>query len=548
MEFRSSEGIVNVDDEDLCTVLYNNVFNQILVVKALGTFKIYQAETGEIVRQFMVRPIDPMTAKPVQPTKDRDTGVYLPLILHACLDKNQTRLIVVGSNLSVQYWNIHDGSNLVQVNPQLYSTSLAHVYSMYPKTVVSITQDVLFLNTNNHQGGNNTSGNDGKKNAKAVKVLLIGTEFGHVCVFHEHQAVIEPVPNAFLRVIDQDIELNHNPNLAKFKSNRQNNKRKFSLRGVALKAHQVAHVDNDEGDGEQQQGDEDDTGGGDDHSSQYLQGHSQVSQPSIVSHQKSTVSSDKQQQQQQQQHHSSSLHGSSHPHGSQLHTPHPPNHNNHKRELEMMKDPVIWMHLIPNSTYLFTCYLSGRMVVWDLETDHKIQDFYVKSTGAILNAMKMKNQKVTIQKQKDDSVPSSSMNLNSMAYAINTAVNNKLLNASNENSPTKNPTEEVKKTDGTTNNDRRDSIETTDDTTTVDGENDGKGSDSQSQNSSTVTGSRQRHQPLQPPSNHRQSAFARKVSTNSYAKHKKLKNSVLLSLPENEEILKRNAPDYQPQR
>ena len=56
------------------------------MVKALGTFKIYQAETGEIVRQFMVRPIDPMTTKPIPPIKDRSTGLYLPLVLHACLD------------------------------------------------------------------------------------------------------------------------------------------------------------------------------------------------------------------------------------------------------------------------------------------------------------------------------------------------------------------------------------------------------------------------------------------------------------------------------
>ena len=84
---RSSEGIVNVEEEDLCTVLYNRLLNQILVVKALGTFKIYQAETGEIVRQFMVRPIDPMTTKPIPPIKDQTTGLYLPLVVHACLDK-----------------------------------------------------------------------------------------------------------------------------------------------------------------------------------------------------------------------------------------------------------------------------------------------------------------------------------------------------------------------------------------------------------------------------------------------------------------------------
>jgi hypothetical protein len=63
------------------------LFNQILVIKALGTFKIYQAETGELVRQFMVRPIDPMTTRPIHPMKDKTTGLYQPLVVHACLDK-----------------------------------------------------------------------------------------------------------------------------------------------------------------------------------------------------------------------------------------------------------------------------------------------------------------------------------------------------------------------------------------------------------------------------------------------------------------------------
>ena len=51
------------------------------------------------------------------------------------------------------------------------------------------------------------------------------------------------------------------------------------------------------------------------------------------------------------------------------------------------------MHVLPKSTHLLTCYSSGRLILWDLETDHKLQDFSVRSNGAVLNAMRMKNAK-----------------------------------------------------------------------------------------------------------------------------------------------------------
>jgi hypothetical protein len=41
---RSAEGVEDGEDEDQIAVLYNSLFNQVLVVKSLGTLKVYHAE------------------------------------------------------------------------------------------------------------------------------------------------------------------------------------------------------------------------------------------------------------------------------------------------------------------------------------------------------------------------------------------------------------------------------------------------------------------------------------------------------------------------
>lgn len=47
---RSSEGVdVNDTYEDLCCVLYNNMLNQVVMVKSLGMVKVYQSEVRVFV-------------------------------------------------------------------------------------------------------------------------------------------------------------------------------------------------------------------------------------------------------------------------------------------------------------------------------------------------------------------------------------------------------------------------------------------------------------------------------------------------------------------
>jgi hypothetical protein len=151
--------------------------------------------------------------------------------------------VVVGSNLSVQYWNIHDGSNLIQVSPQLFSTSLAHVYSSYPKSIVAMYQDIIQVQS--MQGGGGDGDGNSRKNSKPLKLLMLGTEFGHVCVYHEQQAEVEPIPSAFLRVHDRELESgsvadHQNAILEKLaKPVKQN---KISLRTLTLQAHRAKEV------------------------------------------------------------------------------------------------------------------------------------------------------------------------------------------------------------------------------------------------------------------------------------------------------------------
>eukprot|EP01033_Poteriospumella_lacustris_P012679 gene12679-9071_t len=183
-------------DEDLVAALYNGLFNQVLLVKSLGTLKIYQAETGELARQFSVRPLDPLTALPRSPQTDGVTGVCLPMVTQAALDRNQTRLLVLAADLSVQFWSVTDGSPLTQVAPQLFSTSLAHVYGNCRKQVTQLLHDVVSVRVSGEGAG--------AERTRQHKLLLLGTSLGHVCGYQEAHAAIDEIPTTFLRLAEDN--------------------------------------------------------------------------------------------------------------------------------------------------------------------------------------------------------------------------------------------------------------------------------------------------------------------------------------------------------
>lgn len=89
-------------------------------------------------------------------------------------------------DLSVQFWNINDGVNLLQLHPQLYSTTLAHVYATQPRSISTLSYEVVRTGE--------------KKTAK--KLLLLGTEHGNICGYHETNSFIDDVPVVFLRISD----------------------------------------------------------------------------------------------------------------------------------------------------------------------------------------------------------------------------------------------------------------------------------------------------------------------------------------------------------
>eukprot|EP01038_Epipyxis_sp_PR26KG_P010466 gene10466-14060_t len=191
---RASEEAAADDDEDLVAALYNPLFHQVMMVKSLGLVKIYQAQTGEIVRQFSAIPIDNRTRKPVAMKIDKDTGLVLPIIKHACLDEHKSRLIVTGHDNSVQFWSFSDGSNLIDLQPQFYSNTLAQQFNNLPKAISCVGYEIL--NKLSRIG--------------ARKYLLIGTEQGNLCGYEETNAVIEAVPVFFFRVKDNDLNLSSN--------------------------------------------------------------------------------------------------------------------------------------------------------------------------------------------------------------------------------------------------------------------------------------------------------------------------------------------------
>ena len=113
--------------------------------------------------------------------------VFRCILLLACyVEQNQSRLIVASHDLTVQFWNINDGANLIQLLPQVYSTTLAHVYSSLPRCITALAQDSLPI---------------GQKQ-KRKKLLFVGTEHGNICAYPETSSVIDPVPQLFLRVDD----------------------------------------------------------------------------------------------------------------------------------------------------------------------------------------------------------------------------------------------------------------------------------------------------------------------------------------------------------
>lgn len=193
---RQADNLEDGDEEDLVSVLYNARFNQAVLVRSLGSVKIYQTETGEIKRQFSCRPVDPLSARALSPQRDR-TGVFLPMIQQAALDSNMSRLVVLACEGSVSFFNLHDGTYLFQVQPQLLSPIFSA--SSHPSGSKHIVVTNLAYDTYTASQASDGQGAAEVEN-NGVKALLLCTELGGVCIYHEGGAHIDSLPAAFLRL------------------------------------------------------------------------------------------------------------------------------------------------------------------------------------------------------------------------------------------------------------------------------------------------------------------------------------------------------------
>lgn len=221
-------------------------------------------------------------------------------------------MIIIYANLSIHYWNLQDGQNLLSFTPQLFSTALASMYSnsISQKRVTTVLQDMMFNATTNLVTG-------GGKGKKMNKILLLGTESGHICTYYEKDAYIDSIPVAFLRASDFE----------------QQDKEKSGY------------------------------------------SHSSMEHTSIVSA-SSSIGHAQHSSHQHQSHHSSST-GTAH-------------NTHHHHHLNVPNDPILWMKVLPDTNHLLVSYSSGKVVIWDLNTDHMLTTMKIKF-GAILNAMKTKS-------------------------------------------------------------------------------------------------------------------------------------------------------------
>lgn len=66
---------------------YFTMLLQLALIITATTTTVIATQTGEIVRQFSVLPIDPATGKAVILKANKHTGLFNPIIKHACFDK-----------------------------------------------------------------------------------------------------------------------------------------------------------------------------------------------------------------------------------------------------------------------------------------------------------------------------------------------------------------------------------------------------------------------------------------------------------------------------
>lgn len=304
------------------------------------------------------------------------------MIKHACLDKLQSRLIITSYDLSIQFWSVTDGTNLIQLYPQLYPYSMSKLYSHLPRIATVVDYDTLYTNVKQ----NSTHVIETTKNASKskTKYVLLGTQNGNICGYQELNSSIDGSPSFFLRFYEINIT-NGDTNISSLVTT--SSVRKSSVL-VAEKHHPT-------------------------HSSKNNNIISAQYQPHIPSSiRRSTVTSQ------------TTTTGARHRLGSQLILPISKYaNNNHSssigdkgdkdilgdtlnnsqlvhnskdmlveqaRDIVKTDNPLLWMQSVEDTALLLAGYSNGSVVVWNLESFSRMKDLDVSQCGPILVGMRMK--------------------------------------------------------------------------------------------------------------------------------------------------------------
>lgn len=265
---------------------------------------------------------------------------------------------MTGCDLSVQFWNVNDGVNLLHLQPQLYSTTLAHVYANLPRSITAVSYEVVRA---------------GDKRVPK-KLIFVGTEHGNVCAYQEASSFVDDVPVVFLRV--SDASKDH------------------------TSAHKAAAAAAAESPGK---------GGNLKHLVKSLIRVTKVAPARPAAAHVSSVSS--------HSHEDDSLahHTGVHGHGIHRSGTESGEHTDkdfcfvltavlcadklEKERLSSTDSAVLWMRHIESPPLMLVAYASGLVTFWDLERHVRVHDLPLGELGPVLAGMKLKGEKQLAQAQ-----------------------------------------------------------------------------------------------------------------------------------------------------
>jgi len=200
---RSSEDAVQEEKEDLRAALYNESFRQAVIVMSSGSVRVYNVNDGSVAAKFCIsaggeRPESKSSSgdnivssaantstKNIannnnnngnnnETKKDPVTGLGMPLIAGARLDKSERRLIICTTDNEIQLWNFNNGQCMKVIRPRIPVVVLQAVASLQYNVTALIYENVL-----------------GTARRDLRRFLIFGTDLGYACSLEERASIHE---------------------------------------------------------------------------------------------------------------------------------------------------------------------------------------------------------------------------------------------------------------------------------------------------------------------------------------------------------------------